>query len=173
MTNRLLFSFCCLLSVLTASATVTNTIDTVALGELCQIGTDVSPDGWTMQDVDNYRDNYKTLRLNQTLSQITSPAFTTDIVELTLDVVSSSTNGTRRLVITPLRKGEPLEHLRITCGYSPTKNVSATQTVRWPTEEHVRAFRFELVGPGQTGWGIRRLEVVRRKRRDPTVLLVR
>lgn len=153
-------------------AAVTNTIDAIALG---RIGTGVSSDGWTVTSVSNYAESSKAksaLRLSTETSEVVSPVFETGVLQVRLRLCSSS-NGSRRLVATPVSNGEPVDDLRHVFEVSQKEYGLNIQTAEWPAEARVRAFKLHLAGSDRTGWGILEMSVVTADRVPPLVIVVR
>ena len=169
---KALFVILALTAVGSVRATVTNVIDAVALGRL---GNGVSSDGWTVTSVSNYAETSKAksaLRLNKETSEVVSPRFEAGILQVKLRLCSSSA-GTRHLVATPLRNGEPIDALRHIFELSQKEYGINVQTADWAAEARVRAFRLHLEGSGVTGWGILEMSVVTADRVPPLVIVVR
>ena len=169
---KALFVILALTAVGSVRATVTNIIDAVALGRL---GNGVSSDGWTVTSVSNYAETSKAksaLRLNKETSAVVSPRLEAGILQVKLRLCSSSA-GTRRLVATPLRNGEPIDALRHIFELSQKEYGINVQTADWAAEARVRAFRLHLEGSDRTGWGILEMSVVTADRVPPLVIVVR
>lgn len=138
-------------------AASTNVVDAIALG---RIGTGVSPDGWTVSGVNNYSDSYKfALRFDTKDDLVQSPVFANPVTRVLLKASSSSAAG-RRLAFTPVRDDAARTNLTRLCAYSKTKNVFLAQTLSWPRNAGVHAFRIHLEGGGNTGWGILEMSVI-------------
>jgi len=112
----------------------------------------MTPNGWEVCGVDDYADNG--VRLNTKDEYALSPLYAGCVTQLVMTIRASSVTVTCLLTAVPEVANEDARLLpaEATVSY-------AEQRFAWRSEEGVRQFRFQNIGRGIAGWGIRSLDV--------------
>jgi len=122
--------------------------------EWARTGTGVTPSGWTVTNIDEYTSE-KGVRFDTQYDQALSPEFPGVVTQLIMNVKASSTNTTRFLTVVPVVAGVDARSF-------PAKASKSyeDQALVWRYEEDVRRFSLQnSTGTGNSGWGIRSLDV--------------